>query len=152
MLSAQSNSMHYKTTHLREHNTMCLNKMSRTSSRNIGPQHQKYSSIFHCTHGVQRNRSFMPMFTKHILSVCWLRLCGHLGRGIKYGGHLLKRLLSGGHLVERLLSSGHLVKMLLRGSHLVIRPWLGMHDVSRPWLVRHNMKKLWHSRHDLCRL
>ncbi len=24
----------------------------RTSSRNIGPQHQKYSSIFHCTHGV----------------------------------------------------------------------------------------------------
>ena len=31
---------------------MCLNKMSRTSSRNIGPQHKKYSSIFHCTHGV----------------------------------------------------------------------------------------------------
>ncbi len=29
---------------------LCLNKMSRTSSRNIGPQHQKYSSIFHCTH------------------------------------------------------------------------------------------------------
>ncbi len=26
---------------------MCLNKMSRTSSRNIGPQHQQYSSIFH---------------------------------------------------------------------------------------------------------
>ncbi len=31
---------------------MCLNKMSRTASRNIGPQHKKYSSIFHCTHGV----------------------------------------------------------------------------------------------------
>ncbi len=29
---------------------MCLNKMSRTSSRNIDPHHQKYSSIFHCTH------------------------------------------------------------------------------------------------------
>ncbi len=28
---------------------MYLNKMFRTSSRNIGPQHQKYSSIFHCT-------------------------------------------------------------------------------------------------------
>ncbi len=26
-------------------------KMSRTSSRNIGPQHKKYSSIFHCTMG-----------------------------------------------------------------------------------------------------
>ncbi len=36
----------------RIHDAMCLNKMSRTSSRNIGPQHQKYSSIFHCTHGV----------------------------------------------------------------------------------------------------
>ncbi len=31
---------------------MCLNKMSRTSSRNIGPQHQKYSNIFNYTHGV----------------------------------------------------------------------------------------------------
>ncbi len=30
----------------RIHDAMCLNKMSRTSSRNIGPQHQKYSSIF----------------------------------------------------------------------------------------------------------
>ncbi len=29
----------------RIHDVMCLNKMSRTSSRNIGPQHQKYSSI-----------------------------------------------------------------------------------------------------------
>ncbi len=27
-----------------------LNKMSRTSIRNIGPQHQKYCRIFHCTH------------------------------------------------------------------------------------------------------
>ncbi len=45
---------------------MCLNKMSRTSSRNIGPQHQKYSSRFNCTHGVL----FIPVFTKPILSVC----------------------------------------------------------------------------------
>ncbi len=36
----------------RIHDAMYLNKMSRTSSRNIGPQHKKYSSIFHCTHGV----------------------------------------------------------------------------------------------------
>ncbi len=36
----------------RIHDAMHLNKMSRTSSRNIGPQHKKYSSIFHCTHGV----------------------------------------------------------------------------------------------------
>ncbi len=36
----------------RIHDAMCLNKMSRTSSRNLGPEHQKYSSIFHCTHGV----------------------------------------------------------------------------------------------------
>ncbi len=43
-----------------------LNKMSRTSSRNIGPQHKKYSSIFHCTHG----ELFIPVFTKPILSVC----------------------------------------------------------------------------------
>ncbi len=50
----------------RIHDAMCLNKMSRTSSRNIGPQHKKYSSIFHCTHGVL----FIPMFTKPILSVC----------------------------------------------------------------------------------
>ncbi len=39
----------------RIHDTLCLNKMSRTSSRNIGPQHQKYTSIFHCTHGVLFN-------------------------------------------------------------------------------------------------
>ncbi len=50
----------------RIHDAMCLNKMSRTSSRNIGSQHQKYSSIFHCTHGVL----FIPVFTKPILSVC----------------------------------------------------------------------------------
>ncbi len=41
------------------HDAMCLNKMSRTSSRNIGPQHHKYSSIFHCTHGVL----IIPVFT-----------------------------------------------------------------------------------------
>ncbi len=50
----------------RIHDAMRLNKMSRTSSRNIDPQHQKYSSIFHCTHGVL----FIPVFTKHILSLC----------------------------------------------------------------------------------
>ncbi len=50
----------------RIHDAMYLNKMSRTSSWNIGPQHQKYSSIFHCTHGVL----FIPVFTKPILSVC----------------------------------------------------------------------------------
>ncbi len=50
----------------RIHDAMCLNKMSRTSSRNIGPQHQKYSSIFHCTHGVL----FIPVCNKPILSVC----------------------------------------------------------------------------------
>jgi len=50
----------------RIHDAMYLNKMLRTSSRNIGPQHQKYSSIFHCTHGVL----FIPVFTKPILSVC----------------------------------------------------------------------------------
>ncbi len=47
------------------HDAMCLNKISRTSSRNIGPQHRKYSGIFHCTHGVL----FIPVFTKPILSV-----------------------------------------------------------------------------------
>ncbi len=75
----RSNMAHYKisnrVSHLlifymlvfdRIHDAMCLNKMSRTSSRNIGPQHQKYSSIFHCTHGVL----FIPVFTKPILSVC----------------------------------------------------------------------------------
>ncbi len=33
----------------RIHDPMCLNKMFRASSWNIGPQHKKYSSIFHCT-------------------------------------------------------------------------------------------------------
>ncbi len=51
---------------VRIHDAMCLNKMFRTSSRKIGPQHKKYSSIFHCTHGVL----FIPVFTKPILSVC----------------------------------------------------------------------------------
>ena len=50
----------------RIYDAMCLNKMCRTSSRNIGPQHQKYSSIFHCTHGVL----FIPVFTKPISRVC----------------------------------------------------------------------------------
>ncbi len=50
----------------RIHDAMHLNKISRTSSRNIGPRHQKYSSIFHCTYGVL----FIPVFTKPILSVC----------------------------------------------------------------------------------
>ncbi len=31
------------------HDVMYLNKMSRTSSRNIGPQHQKCSNVFICT-------------------------------------------------------------------------------------------------------
>ncbi len=46
------------------HYAMCLNKMFRTPSRNIGPQHKKYSSIFNCTHGVL----FIPVFTKPILN------------------------------------------------------------------------------------
>ncbi len=50
----------------RVHDAMSLNKLSRTSSRNIGLQHQKPCSIFHCTHGVL----FIPVFNKSILSVC----------------------------------------------------------------------------------
>ncbi len=50
----------------RIHDAMCLNKMSRTSSRNIGSQHKTSNSIFHCTHGVL----FIPVFTKPISSVC----------------------------------------------------------------------------------
>ncbi len=50
----------------RIHDAMSLKKMSRTSSRNIGPQHQKYSSIFHYTHGVL----FIPVCIKPILSFC----------------------------------------------------------------------------------
>ncbi len=45
---------------------MSLNKMSRTSSINIGPQNKKYSSIFNCTNGVL----FVSVFNKPILSVC----------------------------------------------------------------------------------
>ncbi len=33
------------------YDAMCLNKMSRTTSRNIGPQYKKYSSILHYTQG-----------------------------------------------------------------------------------------------------
>ncbi len=40
----------------RIHDAMCLNKKSRNSSRNIGPQQQKYSSVFNCTHGVLLSR------------------------------------------------------------------------------------------------
>ncbi len=47
------------------HDAMCLSKMSRTYIRNIGPQHKKNNSMFHCTHGVL----FIPVFTKLILSV-----------------------------------------------------------------------------------
>ncbi len=36
----------------RIHDVMHLNKISRTSNRNVGPHHYKYSSIFYCTHGV----------------------------------------------------------------------------------------------------
>ncbi len=46
----------------RMHDAMRLNNMS----RNIGPQNKKYSSRFHCTHGVL----FIPVLTKPILSVC----------------------------------------------------------------------------------
>ncbi len=34
----------------RIHNAMRLNKMSRTSSRNIGPQHQKYTPVYFIVH------------------------------------------------------------------------------------------------------
>ncbi len=47
---------------------MCPNKMSRTSSRNIGQQHKQYSSIFNSTHGVL----VTPVFIKLILSVCFI--------------------------------------------------------------------------------
>ncbi len=66
--------IYYRVSHLlilyllvfdRIHDAMCLNKMSRTSSRNIGPQHKKYSSKFQCTHGVL----FTLVFTKPILSI-----------------------------------------------------------------------------------
>ncbi len=50
----------------RIHDAMYLNKIYMTSSRDIGPQHQKFSSIFHCTPGAL----FIPVFTKPIVSVC----------------------------------------------------------------------------------
>ncbi len=50
----------------RIHDAMCLNKMSRTSSRNISPQYKKNISIFNRTHGVL----FIPACTKPISSVC----------------------------------------------------------------------------------
>ncbi len=58
----------------RIHDTMCLNKIFMTSSRNIGPQHKQYSSIFHCTHGVLFNLlsnfvdRFMPKHTHYTLT------------------------------------------------------------------------------------
>ncbi len=52
----------------RIHDAMCLNKMSRTSSRNIGPRHRKYSSIFHCTHGVL----FIPVIYTQTYLECLL--------------------------------------------------------------------------------
>ncbi len=54
----------------RIHNAMRLNKMSRTSSRNIGPQHQKYTSIFHCTLGVL----FIFLFLKATSLICEAQL------------------------------------------------------------------------------
>jgi len=50
----------------RIHNTMYLNKMSRTSSRKICPQHIRSSSIFNRRHGVL----FIPVCIKHICWVC----------------------------------------------------------------------------------
>ncbi len=50
----------------RIHDAVCLNKMFRTSSRKIGPQHKKYSSIFILHMGY----FFYPCCTKPILSVC----------------------------------------------------------------------------------
>ncbi len=44
---------------------MCLNKMSRTSSRNIGPQHKNTAVYFIVHMGY-----FFPVCTKPILSVC----------------------------------------------------------------------------------
>ncbi len=58
----------------RIHDAMCLNKIFMTSSRNIGPQHQKYSGIFHCTHGILFNLlsnfvdRFMPKHTHYTLT------------------------------------------------------------------------------------
>ncbi len=49
------------------HDAMHLNKTSRTSSRNIGPQHYRSSSIFKRGHGVL----FIPVCIKPIWWVCW---------------------------------------------------------------------------------
>ncbi len=53
----------------RIHDAMCLNKISRTSSRNIGPQHKKYICIFHWTHKCLPNPSWMFAAKKHIFFV-----------------------------------------------------------------------------------
>jgi len=46
----------------RIHNTMYLNKISRTSSQKIDPQNYIASCIFNLGHGVH----FIPVCTKHI--------------------------------------------------------------------------------------
>ncbi len=51
------------------HDAMCLNKISRTSSRNIGPQHKKYICIFHWTHKCLPNPSWMFAAKKQIFFV-----------------------------------------------------------------------------------
>ncbi len=62
----------------RIHNGMCLNKMSRTSSRNIGPQHQKYNSlylsdfVFLCLCFLTLIWSFLFPFISLLVSVCVL--------------------------------------------------------------------------------
>ncbi len=50
----------------RINDAMCLNKMFRTSSRKIGPQHKNTAVYFILPHGVL----FYPCCTKPILSVC----------------------------------------------------------------------------------
>ncbi len=52
----------------RFNDAMCLNNMARASSRNIDKQHNKYSSIFHCT--LEMCTITFNLFTKPILSVC----------------------------------------------------------------------------------
>ncbi len=51
----------------RIHDAMCLNKKSRTPNRNIGPQHQKYSSVFHCTHLVSRHGTVEAIKLMHLI-------------------------------------------------------------------------------------
>ncbi len=55
----------------RIHDAMYLNNMSRTSSRNIGPQHKKYSSIFHCTHGIFFYPCVHQTHLECLLLKCW---------------------------------------------------------------------------------